>query len=176
MPERDTSCRARSRAAGTGRGAARRDQLRRAARGHRDDREPGGLRLDDHLAEGVRLRAEEEEVGVRVGASQFLAFEPAEKPGGAAQRGAVVVPAPLSRIPVWVRRGALIVTYPAEHVARGLGDTPEHSRPLEATLWGTPPCGRAVARLADGTVVRWTRGEWSVSGRRDRVEFRERAR
>ena len=78
--------------------------------------------------------------------------------------GAVVVPAPLSRIPVWVRRGALIVTYPAEHVARGLGDTPEHSRPLEATLWGTPPCGRAVARLADGTVIRWTRGEWSVSG------------
>ena len=36
-------------------GAAGRDQLRRAARGHRDDREPGGLRLEDHLAEGVRL-------------------------------------------------------------------------------------------------------------------------
>ena len=57
-----------------------------------------------------------------------------------------------TRIPVWVRRGALIVTYPAEHVARGLGDTPERERPLEATLWGEPPCGRAVARLADGTV------------------------
>ena len=89
-------------------------------------------------------------------------------------RGAVVVPAPLSWIPVWVRRGALIVTYPASHVARGLGDTPERERPLEATLWGTPPCGRAVARLADGTVIRWTRGSWSVSGGRDRVEFRER--
>ena len=32
-----------------------------------------------------------------------------------------------------------IVTYPAEHVAAGLGDTPERERPLEATLWGEPP-------------------------------------
>jgi alpha-glucosidase (family GH31 glycosyl hydrolase) len=87
-------------------------------------------------------------------------------------RGAVVVEAPLFRIPVWVRRGALIVTYPASHVARGLGDTPEAERPLEATLWGEPPCGRAVARLADGTVIRWTNGAWSVSGARERVEFR----
>ena len=55
-----------------------------------------------------------------------------------------------------------LVTYPAEHVAAGLGDTPEHERPLEATLWGEPRCGRALARLADGTEVRWTRGEWSV--------------
>ncbi len=77
----------------------------------------------------------------------------------------VVAPAPLERTPVWVRRGALLVTYPAEHVARGLGDTPEHERPLEATLWGEPPCGRAAARLADGTVVRWTRGKWSVTPR-----------
>jgi alpha-glucosidase (family GH31 glycosyl hydrolase) len=57
----------------------------------------------------------------------------------------VLAPAPLGRIPVWVRRGALIVTYPAEHVAAGLGDTPEADRPLEATLWasrrmaGQPP-------------------------------------
>ena len=88
--------------------------------------------------------------------------------------GEVVVAAPLSRIPVWVRRGALIVTYPASHVARGLGDVPERERPLEATLWGVPPCGRAVARLADGTTIRWTRGSWSVSGARENVEFRER--
>src|SRR5688572_8457364 len=46
-----------------------------------------------------------------------------------------------------------------------LGDTPEHERPLEATLWGAPPCGRAAARLADGTVVRWTRGKWTVTPR-----------
>jgi hypothetical protein len=59
------------------------------------------------------------------------------------------------------------VTYPAEHVARGLGDTPEHERPLEATLWGEPACGRAVAKLADGTVIRYARGEWSVTPERD---------
>ena len=32
--------------------------------------------------------------------------------------------APLERIPVWVRAGSIVVTYPAEHVARGLGDVP----------------------------------------------------
>jgi alpha-glucosidase (family GH31 glycosyl hydrolase) len=87
--------------------------------------------------------------------------------------GEVNVPAPLSRIPVWVRRGALIVTYPEEHIARGLGDTPESARPLEATLWGEPACGRATARLADGTVIRWRGGEWSVTPDRD-VAFRTR--
>jgi alpha-glucosidase (family GH31 glycosyl hydrolase) len=86
--------------------------------------------------------------------------------------GEVVVPAPLGRIPVWVRRGALILTYPAAHVARGLGDVPESERPLVATLWGSPACGRATARLADGTTVRWsqTRG-WSVSDPAREVEF-----
>ncbi len=87
----------------------------------------------------------------------------AEVSGGGTVRAA----APLSRIPVWVRRGAVIVTHPAGHVAGGLGDTPERERPLEATLWGEPPSGRAVARLADGTVVRWTRGEWSVTPARE---------
>ena len=42
----------------------------------------------------------------------------------------LVAPAPLGRIPVWVRRGSIVVTYPEEHVARGLGDTPENERPL----------------------------------------------
>ena len=60
-----------------------------------------------------------------------------------------------------MRRGALIVTYPAAAVASGLGE--EDGKPLEATLWGAPPCGRALARLADGTEVRWTRGEWSAT-------------
>jgi alpha-glucosidase (family GH31 glycosyl hydrolase) len=87
------------------------------------------------------------------------AWSGAEVPGG----GEVVVPAPLHAIPVWVRAGSLIVTYPAEHVARGLGDTPEGARPLVATLWGEPPLGHAAARLADGTVVRWHRRHgWSV--------------
>jgi hypothetical protein len=86
----------------------------------------------------------------------------AEVAGG----GEVVAAAPLGRIPVWVRRGSLIVTYPAAHVRAGLGDTPEGERPLEATLWGEPPCGRALARLADGTEVRWRRGEWSAPPRR----------
>ena len=34
--------------------------------------------------------------------------------------------------------GSILVTYPAEHVADGLGDVPERERPLEATLWGRP--------------------------------------
>jgi alpha-glucosidase (family GH31 glycosyl hydrolase) len=80
--------------------------------------------------------------------------------------GEVLARAPLGRIPVWVRRGALIVTYPADHVAAGLGDTPEAERPLEVTLWGEPACGRAAARLADGTVVRWVGGEWSATPQR----------
>ena len=65
--------------------------------------------------------------------------------------------------PFWVRKGALVVTYPAEHVAAGLGYEAEADRPLEATLWGSPRGGRAQAKLADGTQVRWRRGSWSVS-------------
>ena len=73
---------------------------------------------------------------------------------------------------MWVRAGSIIVTHPAEHVRLGLGDTPEAQRPLLATRWGEPPGSRAVARLADGTCVRWRRGEWSASPERE-VEFRE---
>jgi hypothetical protein len=84
----------------------------------------------------------------------------------------VVVGAPLETIPVWVRAGSIVVTYPAEHVAAGLGDIAEADRPLVATLWGRPRCGRAAARLADGTRIRWCAGEWSVSDERE-VAFRE---
>jgi alpha-glucosidase (family GH31 glycosyl hydrolase) len=86
---------------------------------------------------------------------------------GAGVRGGdeVLAPAPLGQIPVWVRRGAIVATHPAEHVAGGLGDTPEAERPLEATLWGRPGCGRALARLADGTRIGWRAGRgWRVSG------------
>ena len=81
----------------------------------------------------------------------------------------VVDPAPLDAIPVWVRAGAVVVTYPAEHVARGLDDTPEGERPLVATLWGEPAGGRALARLADGTRVAWARGRWTVAPEREIV-------
>jgi alpha-glucosidase (family GH31 glycosyl hydrolase) len=84
----------------------------------------------------------------------------------------VVASAPLQQVPVWVRAGSIVVTYPAEHVAAGLGDAEEADRPLVATLWGRPRSGRATARLADGTWVRWRGGEWSVSRDRE-VAFRE---
>jgi alpha-glucosidase (family GH31 glycosyl hydrolase) len=92
--------------------------------------------------------------------------------------GEVVVDAPLERIPVWVRAGSIVVTYPAPHVARGLGDVPEASRPLIATLWGAPRLGRTAVRLADGTRIAWRRGHWSVmsasgSASEREVSFRE---
>jgi alpha-glucosidase (family GH31 glycosyl hydrolase) len=85
--------------------------------------------------------------------------------------GELLAPAPIERIPVYVRSGSILVTHPAEHVARGLGDTPEHERPLEATLYGEPPLGRAGVRLADGTRIRWRDGEWSVEPAR-KIRFR----
>ena len=81
--------------------------------------------------------------------------------------GVVTVEAPLDRIPVWVREGSIVVTHPAEHVAAGLGDTPERERPLEATLWGTPPLGRTTAKLADGTRIAWRDGVWTVDPERE---------
>jgi alpha-glucosidase (family GH31 glycosyl hydrolase) len=74
----------------------------------------------------------------------------------------VTVTAPLERIPVWVRAGSIIVTYPASHVAAGLGDMPEAQRPLVATLWGETRLGRTVARLADGGRIGWRRGSWEA--------------
>ncbi|UUY01652.1 hypothetical protein LRS13_13025 [Svornostia abyssi] len=73
----------------------------------------------------------------------------------------------LDGIPVYVREGSIVVTYPADHVASGLGDTPEDERPLEATLWGEPACGRAAVRLADGTRIAWRDGVWTCSAERD---------
>jgi len=81
--------------------------------------------------------------------------------------GEVTVPAPLRQIPVWVRAGSIVVTYPGAHVAAGLGDVPESARPLEATLWGEPRLGRTASRLADGTRIAWRDGVWSVDGERE---------
>jgi hypothetical protein len=72
-----------------------------------------------------------------------------------------------------VRAGSLLVTYPADHVAAGLGDVPERERPLEVTLWGRPRGGRAKARLADGTEVHWVHGRWSVDPAGRDVAFLE---
>jgi alpha-glucosidase (family GH31 glycosyl hydrolase) len=69
--------------------------------------------------------------------------------------------APLERIPIWVRSGSLIVTYPEEEIAAGLGEE-DPNRSLEATLWGEPPLGHTAARLADGTRISLRAGEWSV--------------
>ena len=84
----------------------------------------------------------------------------------------MVAAAPRERIPVWVRRGSILVTYPAAHVAAGLGETPESERPLEATLWGEPCPGRSTARLADATRVRWRAGAWSCEPARE-ISYRE---
>jgi alpha-glucosidase (family GH31 glycosyl hydrolase) len=84
----------------------------------------------------------------------------------------VTAAAPRERIPVWVRRGAIVVTYPAEAVAGGLGDEPEAQRRIEATLWGEPSAGRAKVRLADGTRIAWDRGEWSTNRQERPIDFR----
>jgi alpha-glucosidase (family GH31 glycosyl hydrolase) len=85
----------------------------------------------------------------------------------------IVVPAPRDTIPVWVRSGSIVVSYPAAHVRAGLGDTPESLRPLEATVWGEPRLGRTAARLADGTKISWQHGRWSVDRERE-IVFAER--
>jgi alpha-glucosidase (family GH31 glycosyl hydrolase) len=74
----------------------------------------------------------------------------------------ITADAPLGRLPVYVREGAIVVTYPEADVARGLGEGEDGGRRLEATLWGRPRLGRTSARLADGTRIRWRHGEWSV--------------
>ncbi len=130
-----------------------------------DPADPRGWAMADAYGYGPSLwvapvletGAREREVELPAG--EWIDFWTGEAVSGG---GTIVALAPLGRIPVWVRRGALIVTYPAEHVAAGLGDTPEPERPLEATLWGEPRCGRAVARLAGGGAIRWARGEWSA--------------
>jgi alpha-D-xyloside xylohydrolase len=85
----------------------------------------------------------------------------------------VTAPAPRERIPVWVRRGSIVVTHPADAVASGLGLEGEAERPLEAALWGRPRGGRAKARLADGTVIRWVDGDWSAEPAGREVSFSE---
>jgi hypothetical protein len=79
----------------------------------------------------------------------------------------VVAEAPLERIPVFVRSGAILVSYPSTTVAAGLGDVREDRRPLSISLWGRPACGATGVRLADGTRIRWRAGAWSVTPARE---------
>jgi alpha-glucosidase (family GH31 glycosyl hydrolase) len=74
--------------------------------------------------------------------------------------------APLGRIPLWVRSGSIVVTYPEDDVRVGLGEE-DATRPLEATLWGTPRLGETAVRMADGTKVSRRGDRWSVSPERD---------
>jgi alpha-glucosidase (family GH31 glycosyl hydrolase) len=130
-----------------------------------DPRDERGWSLADQYGYGPALwvapvlerGAREREVSLPRG--DWVDFWTGERVRGG---GEILAPAPLERIPVYVRSGTILVTHPAEHVRDGLGDTPEAERPLEATLWGEPSLGRTAVRLADGTRIGWRRGEWSV--------------
>ena len=117
--------------------------------------DPGGWEVADAFGVGPALWvAPVVEEGARERDAWLPPGDWIEAWSGARVRGGreVPAPAPLHAIPVWVRAGAIVVTHPAESVRSGLG---EGDAPLHATLWGEPRCGRALARLADGTVVRW---------------------
>ena len=95
------------------------------------------------LEEGARER----EVDLPRG--DWIDFWTGERVAGG---GEVVAAAPLGRIPVWVRRGSLVVTYPAD--ARGRRAR-RHAGGRAAArgdaVGRAARCGRALARLADGT-------------------------
>ncbi|MBN1527939.1 MAG: glycoside hydrolase family 31 protein [Thermoleophilaceae bacterium] len=138
-----------------------------------DPEDPRGWTLSDQYGFGPALwvapvlerGAREREVALPRG--DWIDFWTRERVSGG---GELLAPAPLDRIPVYVRSGSILVTHPAGHVAAGLGDVPERGRPLEATLWGEPALGRAAARLADGTSIRWHAGVWSIDRPRQ-VDF-----
>jgi alpha-glucosidase (family GH31 glycosyl hydrolase) len=141
-----------------------------------DPHDPAGWRLADAygfgpalwvapvLAEGAEQRR------TYLPRGEWLDFWTGEPAIGGIE---VIAPAPRDRIPVWVRRGSIMVTHPAAAVATGLGIEGDAERSLEATLWGRPRGKRAKARLADGTTVTWNRGRWSVEPAGRRVSFDE---
>ncbi len=140
-----------------------------------DPDDPRGWRIADAYGYGPSLWVapvldeHARERPVELPAGEWIDWWGGERAGGEA----FVAEAALDRIPIWVRSGSIVVTHPADHVARGLGDEHERGRPLEVTLWGRPRHGRTGVRLADGTRIEWRRGEWSVSPERE-VSFRER--
>ena len=70
-------------------------------------------------------------------------------PGAVTGGRELSVPAPLDRIPVWVRAGSIVVTYPAEHVAAGLGYDAEARSPA-----GGDPMGQPAGRAGSGEAGR----------------------
>ena len=117
-----------------------------AALPDRPDRRPRAGRSTDAYGYGPSLWvAPVSTTAPASGRSPFPA-ETGSRPGRASRSAAGARRWPRrrsARIPVWVRPGSIVVTYPADHVAAGLGDVPESERPLEATLWGEPPLGQA---------------------------------
>jgi alpha-glucosidase (family GH31 glycosyl hydrolase) len=140
-----------------------------------DPDDPAGWRIADAYGYGPALWvAPVLEEGARERVVHLPRGEWIRAWSGELERGGrtVHVSASLEQVPVWVRAGSLIVTYPAAEVASGLGLEERRPRRLEATLWGRPRLGQAMVRLADGSAVRWRRGEWSVAPARE-VEFVE---
>ena len=130
-----------------------------------DPSDPRGWSMTDAFGYGPALwvapvldeGASEREVALPRG--QWIeTWSGAEARGG----GEVIVATPLERIPVWVRRGSIVVTHPVQAIRRGLADCAEHERPLTATLWGEPPLGATAVRLADGTRIGWRHGHWEL--------------
>jgi hypothetical protein len=132
------------------------------------------LTFSDHFVNGRMARRRDREPWIR---DQFLQFTEVVLDllldgGRAASRRATAREreVPLERIPVWMRAGSIIVTYPAWQVASGLGDEggrDELQRPLVATLWGVPRRGRTAARLADGGRIGWRDGRWQLPAGRE---------
>jgi alpha-glucosidase (family GH31 glycosyl hydrolase) len=116
------------------------------------------------LDDGARQRP------VPLPAGDWIDFWTGERVRGGKE---VYADAPLDRIPVWVRSGSLVVTYPEAEIAAGLGDADPAARPLEVTLWGRPPRAGTGVRLADGTRLRWREGRLTVTPERE-VGFAER--
>ena len=115
-------------------------------------------------AGGGRARAR----GRRCRAATGSTSGPGERHRGG---GELLAPAPLDRSRVYARAGSIVVTYPADHVAAGLGDTPESERPLEATLYGEPPLGRPAFASRTARASAGGAGDWSVTPERE-VTFR----
>ncbi len=94
--------------------------------------------------------------------------------------GEVLVEAPLSRIPVWVRSGSIVVTYPAEHVAAGLGDDARVGAATGCDIVGPPapgPSRRAARRRdADRVAARRVVAPRRAPGHRARARDRVRRR
>ena len=86
----------------------------------------------------------------------------------------VVALSPRERIPVWVRSGSIVLTHPAEtrrlRPRRHAGGPTRPSRRAS----GAGPCWDMRRRgRADGTEVRWERGEWSCSAEGRELRYAE---